>query len=122
MNKKSFVNALMIVSLMTSICLAASPKDKNSGARDRVLNSGKYTGKAGAFVCGGCGPAIEETLKKDPNIESVSVNSKTNMVQFTVKKRAKVKLSDLQKELKASADQMGMGADYQLNNVKEKKN
>jgi hypothetical protein len=47
----------------------------------------------------------------------VKVDQDKKTVQFTVKKDATVKVSDLQKALKAAADRMGMGADYTLSDL-----
>jgi copper chaperone CopZ len=83
-----------------------------------VLTAGTYTAKVKAIVCSGCGPLIKQALEKMKEIDSVSVDSQKKTVQFAVKKNSTVKLSDLQKALKAAADRMGMGADYTLLDLK----
>jgi len=83
-----------------------------------VLTAGTYTAKVKAIVCSGCGPLIKQTLEKMKEIDSVSVDSEKKTVQFAVKKSNTVKLSDLQEALKAASDKMGMGANYELFDLK----
>ena len=92
-----------------------------AGFAAQILKAGAYSAKAKALVCEGCGPLIQQTLKKIPGLESIAVDPKTRMVQFRVKKDAKIDLADLQKNLKSAAREMGMGADYQLENLKRAK-
>ena len=89
-----------------------------SGQSQDVLSAGAYTAKVKAIVCGGCGPLIKQTLEKMTQIDAVSVDSEKLSVNFTVKKDSSIKLSEIQKALKAAADKMGMGADYTLSDLK----
>ena len=114
MNTKTAIAAL---SLLIAAPLMAAPKAKTA-ASDQTLTSGAYTATVKAIVCEGCAQFITETLNKNPSLEAISVDPKTKMLSFAVKKDAKVKVSDLQTALKASSDQMGMGADYSISNVK----
>ena len=85
----------------------------------RVLEAGTYTAQVTAIPCSACPPGIEKTLKAQPAIEEVSVDQDASTVKFSVKPGTQLPLSELQKALKAASDQMGMGADYQLKNVKK---
>jgi copper chaperone CopZ len=109
---KSSRLALVVVMMFSSLSFSAQkPASKN-------LAAGTYSAKVKALVCEGCAPLVEETLSKHPGLDAVSVDQQTSTVKFTVKPDSKITLAQLQKELKASADQMGMGADYSLNDVK----
>jgi hypothetical protein len=85
-----------------------------------VLAPGNYTAKAKALVCEGCGPIIEQTLNQQRGIKKATFDPKTKTVSFQIKKGAVVKVSDLQKTLKAKSDEMGMGADYTLTEIKKR--
>lgn len=104
------VVTLIMVAVVSAPIIARQSKD--------VLTAGKYSASVKAIVCGGCGPLIKETLQKMKEIDAVTVDSGKKTVQFAVKKDSTVKLSDLQKALKAASDTMGMGADYTLSDVK----
>ncbi len=88
-------------------------------AKDRTLSPGAYKAKVKVLACGGCGPLVQKTLAADPAVESASVDQETRTATFTVKKGSRVNLTSLQKELDAAAQQMGMGADYGLYDVKK---
>jgi hypothetical protein len=85
-----------------------------------MLMPGTYTAKVKAIVCGECGPQIQKTLQNFKELEAVTVDKKSSMVQFSVKKGSMPTLSDLQKALDTAAKRMGMGADYTLSDVKSK--
>ena len=87
--------------LATAVGYTAPAKEKGTGLRD--LGPGAYQATVKAIVCDGCGEFIQ----------------KAKLVTFRVNDGATVKLGDLQKTLKASAAEMGMGADYTLHNVKK---
>ncbi|MBI4396583.1 MAG: heavy-metal-associated domain-containing protein [Elusimicrobia bacterium] len=87
-------------------------------SQDQSLTSGYYTARVGAITCDGCGPLIEKTMRQVPGIGAAQVDAKTATVKFTVMEGKKVPLADLQKALKLAADQMGMGADYGLSEIK----
>ena len=112
MKLKEVFAGLIIGVLVVSGVFAA---DKPAG---KVLKAGTYSAKVAAIPCAACPPEIVKTLKAQPAIDEVSVNQKASTVTFTVKPGMEVALPDLQKKLKAASDQMGMGADYQLKNVK----
>jgi copper chaperone CopZ len=103
--------------LMTGIAFAAPVKNKASSLKE--LGSGAYQGTVKAIVCDGCGEFIQKTLSGYEGIESVVVDQKAKLVTFRVKDGAKVKVEELQKALKGSADKMGMGADYTLLDLKK---
>jgi len=105
--------ALLAMVSVFGTAAAAAPKSKA-----KVLKPGEYTATAKALVCSGCAPQIEETLKRFPGVEQVSVDPESAGVRFKVSKGASVKLNELQKSLKAGSDKMGMGADYTLRDVK----
>jgi hypothetical protein len=86
----------------------------------RILTPGNYSARVTAIPCEACPPEIVRTLKAQPGIDGISVDPKASTVQFTVKPGAPIPLVDLQKALKAASDQMGMGADYQLKDVKSR--
>jgi hypothetical protein len=98
----------------------AAPKAPGTRPAAQTLTAGRYTATVAALPCGGCGPVVEETLKKNPALEDVVVDAATRTVTFAVKKGASVKLDDVQKPLAAAADAMGMGADYHLKGLKKK--
>ncbi len=113
MNKRVLIVAVLALSAMVlSGFVAAQSKD--------VLNPGQYTAKVKAIGCSGCGPLIQKTLAHHKQLEAISVDQKNSTVQFTVKKGTTVKLSDLQKSLDTAANQLQMGADYTLSDVKPK--
>lgn len=113
MNRKVILTGLLAVALAVPGAWAA---DK---AVSKTLQSGKYSAKVVAIPCAACPPEIEKTLKAQPAIDEVSVDQKSSTVRFSVKAGAQVQLSDLQKALKTASEQMGMGADYRLKNVKK---
>lgn len=116
---KQYVLWSGVFSLAVAAVVSAAPVKNGEPAALKELGPGRYTATVQAIVCGGCGEMIENTLKQQPGIESAAVDSKTKQVSFKVKEGARVKAADLQKALKASSDQMGMGADYQLNDIKK---
>lgn len=85
----------------------------------QTLSSGYYTAKIGAITCGGCGPTIEKTMGQVPGIGAAQVDAKAGTVRFAVLVNKEVSVANLQKALGASADQMGMGADYTLIDIKK---
>jgi hypothetical protein len=113
MNRKSAFWAA-VTALVLAVMIGAPLA---CGQSQDVLRSGTYAAKVKAIVCDGCGPLIQKTLQGMKEIEAVKVDQDKKTVQFTVKKDATVKVSDLQKALKAAADRMGMGADYTLSDL-----
>ena len=111
---RTIVLASLITGVTMIVAFAAPSQDV-----DRALKSGQYSAKVAAIPCAACPPEIVKTLKAQPAIDEVSVDQKASTVEFIVKPGTQVLLSDLQKALKAASDQMGMGADYQLKNVKK---
>ena len=114
MNRRTHIAVAVLVlsALILTGFVAAQSKDE--------LKAGQYTAKVKAIVCGGCGPLIQKTLANFKELEAVTVDQKASSVQFTIKKDATVKLTELQKALDAAANRMGMGADYTLSDVKPK--
>lgn len=108
--------ATLLIGMTLPVLAADKPK---TATPDQTLSAGAYTATAKAIVCEGCGQFITDALKTNPSLENISVDVKTKSVNFQVKKDAKVKTSDLQRALKAKADEMGMGADYTLSGVKK---
>lgn len=115
---KTFWNMSLVILLAGSMAFAESAKAKGK-AVGQFLTGGTYSAQVKGIVCGGCGPVIQETMEKINGIEKVSVDQDKKTVQFQVKNEVKVKLVEVQKALQSSADKMGMGADYQLRNIKK---
>ncbi len=116
MNKKTVI----VTSAATMLLFAIAAAPIAAQAQD-VLKPGEYTAKVKALVCAGCGPLVVKTMKALKEIDSVSVDSAKQTVQFAVKKDTTLKTADLQKALKGAADAMGMGADYTLSDLKATK-
>ena len=113
-------SALLAAAVVLILCAVAATRVASAQSQD-VLKAGTYSAKVKAIVCGGCAPAIEKTFQGMKEIDAVKVDRAKKTVQFTVKKDATVKVSDLQKALKAAADKMGMGADYTLSDLQAAK-
>lgn len=112
--RKLILAAAVAVLAAPAFAQPAAPK----APKDRTLKAGKYTANATALACAACVDEIEKTLKGFKELDEVAVKQETSGVAFTVKPGAKVKLSKLQKALKAASDNMGMGADYTLKDLK----
>lgn len=112
MNRK-----ILLCGFVTMAAAVMSPGA--TAAEDQILRAGSYTAQVAAIPCEGCPPIIESTMLAQPGIVSAKADQKTSTLVFTVKPEARVKVSDLQKALKAASDQMGMGADYSLKNIKK---
>jgi cation transport ATPase len=104
---------------LTVVVLAISGVFAADNPAPKALGAGTYSANVTGILCSACPPEIEKTLKAQSGVDKVSVDQKTSTVQFTIKPGAKVQLPDLQKALKAASDQMGMGADYRLKNLKK---
>jgi hypothetical protein len=115
MNKKVHI---VMATLIVSALMLAGPVPAQK-APD-VLKAGQYSAKVKAIVCGGCVPLIQKTLQTFKEIEAVTVDQKSSSVQFAVKKDTTVKMADIQKALDTAANQMKMGADYTLSDIKTK--
>jgi hypothetical protein len=85
-----------------------------------MLMPGTYTARVKAIVCGECVPQIQKALQNFKELEAVTVDKKSSIVQFSVKRGSMTTQSDLQKALNTAAKRMGMGADYTLSDVKPK--
>ncbi len=116
MGIKKTLSSIAAVALLASVGFAAAPKAK---AKPTTLKQGHYSAQVKAIICGACAPKILETVRGFPGIEDVSVDQDKSQLAFTVKAGAKVSLSKLQVKLKAASDEMGMGADYTLRDVKK---
>ena len=79
----------------------------------------RFDARRQGFVCEGCAAFIQDSLKGFAGIENLKVDQKAKMVRFSVKKDAVVKVADLQKALKSASDEMGMGADYSLSELRK---
>jgi len=115
------MNPRRVLILMMAVLAVSAMIGLAAGQSPDVLTAGKYTAKVKAITCGGCGPLIKKTMLAMKEIDSAVIDSDKKTVEFVVKKNSSVKLSDLQKALKAAADIMGMGADYTLSDLKETK-
>jgi hypothetical protein len=109
-----------ILSLFSAVVLLAAIAAIPAAAQNapEALKAGDYTATVKALVCGGCGPLVKQTMEGMKEIGSVTVDSAKKTVQFSVKKDATVKVTDLQKALDGAAKKMGMGADYTLIDLK----
>ena len=105
---------LMLVLLVASATATLADEDSRSAA----LKEGSYTAKVTALTCDACAPEVKKTLSGIEGVGSVSVDTKTRTVTFTIEKGANVTEAALQKALKAASDKMGMGADYTLHEIK----
>lgn len=90
-----------------------------SDAAPATLAPGKYTAKAKALVCGACVKKITETTAAFPGVRDVSADQKSSTLRFTVAPGAQVDVAKLQAALKAASDDMGMGADYSLGDIRK---
>lgn len=95
------------------------PTGSGASSAPTTLSSGYYTAKIGAMTCGGCGPLIEKTMHQVPGIGAAQVDAEAGTVLFAVLINKEVKVDDLQGALRASSGQMGMGADYELMDIKK---
>jgi copper chaperone CopZ len=102
---------------LTNFRVAGHPVDKAEAA-PKALGPGEYTAKVKAIVCGGCGSFIEKSMRQVPGVSMVKADNAAATVQFSVAKGQTVSLPMLQEALRASAGQMGMGADYELYDIK----
>lgn len=108
---------LSTVFLLPALVMAAPKADKTAS----TLASGTYTANVKSIPCEGCISLIEETLKSNPALEKIQVNAEKKTLTFQVKKNVVAKMPDIQKELNAAAEQMGMGADFTLENIRAAK-
>ena len=106
---------------MLGLCTAfAGQKSKPQSKPEEVLAAGEYSAQVKGIVCSGCGQIIQQTLEKMKGIDKVSVNQDEKTVKFQVRQGQKLKLLDVQRALQDAAGHMGMGADYELRNLKNK--
>lgn len=121
MNRKAVLAACFGIALAANAGLAAKKSDKAKAKKEAhaVLSEGEYTAKVKALVCSGCGPMVESALKGMEGVESAAVDSGASTVKFSVKKGAKIRKDDLQKTLDAEAAKMGMGANFNLFDLKK---
>lgn len=110
-------NKLMIGLFSGALALGGTFAEAKTAGR--VLSAGQYSATVAALPCEACAPKVQETLGKAEGVESVTVDPKTKTVTFRVKEGNNVKISELQKSLKAASAEMGMGADYTLHDVKK---
>ncbi|MBL8023793.1 MAG: heavy-metal-associated domain-containing protein [Elusimicrobia bacterium] len=119
------VSIVLTVGMMVGTLWAGSSQTHPAHGNDPVLpgvptlSPGYYTAKIGAITCGGCGPTIEKTMRQVPGIGAAQVDPKEGTVRFAVLVNKEVQVAQLQEALKVSADQMGMGADYKLTDIKK---
>lgn len=113
---KRTLSGAFAVALLASACFAAAPKAK---AKPVTMKEGRYTAQVKAIICGACAPKILETVKGFPGIEGAEVDRDKSQLTFTVKAGSKVSFDKLQAKLKAASDDMGMGADYTLHDLKK---
>lgn len=101
---------------------AAAPKNaakagKTAKASSETLAPGRYTAHVAMLACSECGRNVEKVLNETKGIERAKADSDKSTVTFTVKPGSKIEVVALQQKLKASADEMGMGADYRLSKI-----
>ncbi len=112
-------NALVLVVVAGLSVAASAAVKKPAKSAPASLSAGQYTAHVAMLACSACGANVEKVLNATKGIESAKVDSDKSSVTFTVKPGAKIKVADLQKTLKSSADEMGMGADYRLSKISE---
>lgn len=84
-----------------------------------TLTTGRYTAKVKALVCGACAKKITATARAFPGLQNVSVDAKSSTLRFAVEPDARVDIAKLQAAMKAASDEMGMGADYSLSDIRK---
>jgi hypothetical protein len=109
MKKKMQWTGLLVLGAL----LGAAPIPSKKAAEE-PLSPGRYSATIKTFVCGGCAEWVESHLQSQKSLEEVKAVQETKALSFTVKKGAKVKRSDVQKVLDAAAQEMGMGADFEM--------
>jgi copper chaperone CopZ len=109
---------LLAVLVALAVPSFAAKKDKKAEAPKppAELSAGTYTASIKMLACDGCGGEVEKALNGVKGLEAAKVDSKASTVDFTVK--AAVKTADIQKTLRAAAEQMGMGADFSLSKIR----
>lgn len=83
----------------------------------KTLKAGTYTAHVTALVCDGCAENIQGVLKSFKGVDGVAIDQAKSTLRFSVKKGRRLSVARLQKALKASSDEMGMGADYTLKDI-----
>lgn len=112
------MNRLLLAAALLCLALPAAAKKKPAPApAAETLAAGRYTAKVKLLACSGCGPEVEKALRSIKGVEAAKVDSDKSEVAFTVAKDAQLSVAELQKTLKKSADEMGMGADYSLSKI-----
>jgi len=111
--------AAMVMPLRAEKALAHEGHEHGGAKAPAMLATGRYTAKIKALVCGACAKKIAETARAFPGIQSVSVDGKTSMLRFAVAPDAQVDVAKLQAAMKAASDEMGMGADYTLSDIRK---
>lgn len=110
----------MLLSVSLAVPLAVSGVLGHEGKHGaQTLATGRYTAKVKALVCGACAKKIMETARTFPGIENMSVDQKTSTLNFAVAPDAHIDVAKLQAALKAASDEMGMGADYSLSDIRK---
>lgn len=84
-----------------------------------TLSTGRYTAKVKALVCGACAKKIAQTARAFPGLQNVSVDEKSSALRFAVEPDVQVDVAKLQAAMKAASDEMGMGADYTLSDIRK---
>ncbi|MDE2039855.1 MAG: cation transporter [Elusimicrobia bacterium] len=97
----------------------AGQEQSKPAATPAELVSGAYSAKAKALICGACAKKIKETAGAFPGVKNVSVDAKSSTLRFDVAPGQKVEVAKLQAALKAASDDMGMGADYSLSDIRK---
>ena len=87
---KTMLSASLAILLAMGAAFAGPTKAKSKSANNQTLTTGAYSAQVKGIVCGGCGPAIQETMEKINGIEKVSVDQNNKTIQFHVKKDAKM--------------------------------
>lgn len=106
---------LLVAGLAVAQGFAANTASKSSKT---ILKAGSYSAQIKGLTCSACAPAVEKTMKAFPGLEGVSVSQEKSAARFSVKTGATVNVAKLQAALKSASDEMGMGADYSLRDIK----
>jgi copper chaperone CopZ len=119
MNLHRVFTVLAATLLAANLAFAETTQAKPApGAGASVLKEGTYTAKVKALACSACPPEVQKALGSVKGVRSVSVDAEKKTVQFTVDKGTTVSEAEIQRVLKAASEQMGMGADYSLLDIK----
>jgi hypothetical protein len=84
----------------------------------KTLTTGYYEALVKAIPCDCCKDHLEETIRNTDGIGAAQYNDAEGTVRFTVMKGKTLSLPQLTESLQQAQEQMGMGADYTLSEIK----